>query len=517
MTIASSVSVSPLYVGTGSVNTYAYNFLIYSDADLIVVMRNLEDTETELVLNTDYTVTGVVNSNGGNIVLSANLTSGYKLRAYRKTARTQEIDLTNQQSYFLEGLERGLDMATMQIQELQADSDRSLKTSVTSAAPTFNNVDTVVTEINTIKEAAELAETNAKLAETNAETAQVAAELAETNAETAQVAAELAETNAETAQVAAELAETNAETAQVAAAAALSDVEVAAAAALSDVEAAAAAALSDVEALQADIYAFVLTIHKTGYVLNVARHLRTLINSEFPFGITFSADGTKMYLTGNVRTYIMQYALSTAWDVSTATIEKTFSVASQGTHPYGVNFSVDGLTLFVTDGVTKDINRYTLSTAWDIATATYANALNTTAYDTPQLIAFSVDGTKLFVMGVVNKNVYQFALSTAWNVGTATYVQSFSVSAAGTPRGISFSANGMSMFIASFDANAYVYEYLLSTAWNVATAVYLQSFNALPGQYIYGIAWSIDGTRLYVTSNTEYILEFLTGFYELND
>jgi hypothetical protein len=63
----------------------------------------------------------------------------------------------------------------------------------------------------------------------------------------------------------------------------------------------------------------------------------------------------------------------------------------------------------------KTVYQYTLSTAWDVSTASYASkSFSTTAQDTtPYGFSFSADGAKMYVLGYTNKTVYQY------NVGTA--------------------------------------------------------------------------------------------------
>ena len=53
-------------------------------------------------------------------------------------------------------------------------------------------------------------------------------------------------------------------------------------------------------------------------------------------GITFNNDGTKMYIVGFAGKDANEYTLSTAFDVSTASYSQNFSVNAQETSPYGV-------------------------------------------------------------------------------------------------------------------------------------------------------------------------------------
>jgi len=61
-----------------------------------------------------------------------------------------------------------------------------------------------------------------------------------------------------------------------------------------------------------------------------------------PYGVFFKPDGTKMYIVGSQYDTAYQYSLSTAWDVSTATYdEKSKDVSGQDTTPIDVFFKPD--------------------------------------------------------------------------------------------------------------------------------------------------------------------------------
>jgi len=109
----------------------------------------------------------------------------------------------------------------------------------------------------------------------------------------------------------------------------------------------------------------------------------------------------------------------------------------------------------------KDVNEYTLSGAYDVATASYTRnfSVNTQAGD-PFGLAFNTDGTKMFIVGSTNDGVYLYNLTTGFDLSTATYSDtSFSVNSQDTdPQGIVFNPDGTKMFIngnAGNDVNEY--------------------------------------------------------------
>lgn len=124
------------YVGAGNTATYPYGFKVFADTDLLVTVRNTSNVETTLSLTTDYTVTGVGNTPGGNVVLVSSgqawltggfLTTGYALTIRRVRPLTQETDLRNGGEYFPEVVEDEFDRGVMIAQQLKDGVDRSFR------------------------------------------------------------------------------------------------------------------------------------------------------------------------------------------------------------------------------------------------------------------------------------------------------------------------------------------------------------------------------------------------------
>ena len=85
--------------------------------------------------------------------------------------------------------------------------------------------------------------------------------------------------------------------------------------------------------------------------------------------MAFSNDGAKMFVVGNFGNAIYEYTLTTPFDLSTASHagpEEKFSVAGQDENPSGMAFSNDGAKMFVVGNADNDINEYTLSSVYPI-------------------------------------------------------------------------------------------------------------------------------------------------------
>ena len=138
-------------------------------------------------------------------------------------------------------------------------------------------------------------------------------------------------------------------------------------------------------------------------------------------GLTFKSDGTKMYVTSGASAIpgILEFDLSTAWDVTTATYNQfgtTFDWCSD------MWIDSTGTKVFVISTASDHIGYYTLSTAWDISTISSRVASRSTTGEgegNPQFIFLKPDGTELYYGGTDTDNVFQLGLSTAFDLSTA--------------------------------------------------------------------------------------------------
>jgi hypothetical protein len=134
MTISTTI-VKNSYAGNASTTVFNYNFKVLSSADLKVIIRSSNGTETTKTLNTHYTIAGVGSAGGGSITFTAgNIpTSGQTIVLIRDTTQTQSIDYVANDPFPAETHEEGLDKGIILAQELQEEVDRCIKLSRTNA------------------------------------------------------------------------------------------------------------------------------------------------------------------------------------------------------------------------------------------------------------------------------------------------------------------------------------------------------------------------------------------------
>ena len=131
MTI-STTTIKNSYSGDGSQTVFAYTFKILADADIQVIIRAANGTETVKTLTTDYTVSGAGTASGGNVTFGTAPTATETVVLRRETTQTQTVDLVENDPFTAETVEGAFDRSILIAQELQEEVDRSIKLSRTN-------------------------------------------------------------------------------------------------------------------------------------------------------------------------------------------------------------------------------------------------------------------------------------------------------------------------------------------------------------------------------------------------
>jgi hypothetical protein len=215
---------------------------------------------------------------------------------------------------------------------------------------------------------------------------------------------------------------------------------------------------------------------------------------------SFKSDGTQLYLTqhnngltgGSVRDPIIAYNLTTPWNVSSIIITGTTNGSNAPFFPFvnpaaisintaysigetqtlGHYFSPDGLQIFTCGGQTGLIQKYTLSTAWNINTMTLNSSTleyTGTTGSSVKAIKFSSDGLNMILLGTTTA---RYTLSSPWVItgGTLNYT------ASGNYTDIDFQDNGLYLFTFDSGGNNLIRK-TLSSAYNITGVTSTQTLN----------------------------------------
>jgi hypothetical protein len=236
------------------------------------------------------------------------------------------------------------------------------------------------------------------------------------------------------------------------------------------------------------------------WYLDSAVYLQSFAVPSGKGGTWFKPDGSKLYTAsaalGASSRSIDEFDLSTNWDISTATLNQRFVVATQERDVNQVAFDPTGAIMYICGKLNDMVQQYTLSTAWDVSTATHDGS-GPSGYSNPSFFLKGDDGTKLYHTSS-SGNTFEFPLSTAWDV--TTYGSGTDLGAAwryAKPDGtmVYNQTNGDG-------TKTLVGHYLLSTAWDFSSGTltstldtFTETSSSMSMHFI-----SPDGKNLYVTS-----------------
>ena len=137
MTITSTVN-KVAYTANGTSKNFTVPFYFIYNTDL-KVYRQIGNIQELLILDTDYTVTGMAEStnntifkDGGTIVMNTMPAAGTRLIIFREVPLTQETDYQEGSTFPAILHELALDKLTMITQQLKEKSDRAVTVDVFS-------------------------------------------------------------------------------------------------------------------------------------------------------------------------------------------------------------------------------------------------------------------------------------------------------------------------------------------------------------------------------------------------
>jgi sugar lactone lactonase YvrE len=255
-----------------------------------------------------------------------------------------------------------------------------------------------------------------------------------------------------------------------------------------------------------------------GYIFSDYNNLKSFLLSGqdgSPQGVYIGAAGTAMYIVGNTNDTIYQYTLSTAYDVSTISYSGISSlISARETNPTDITFSDDGTKVYVVGqtaagagliSLGEYVHQFNLTTAWNVGTAGYSTSfyVNPQTSTAPNGLTIGAGGTAMYVNN--SSNVYQYTLGTAWEVNTSSYTsKTFVISTQDAgPQSIYFKDNGTKMYMLG-SINDAIYQYSLSTPWDISTTSSDTKLFNVGGQETNanGLYFKPDGKTVYIVGST---------------
>ena len=200
-------------------------------------------------------------------------------------------------------------------------------------------------------------------------------------------------------------------------------------------------------------------------------------NMDKPHAIEFKSDGKVMYVihsnSGSVG--VEQFNLTTAWDTRTLSYDTSLSITNgSDVQIRALAFKTDGTRVYIAQRDHGKVIQYDLTTPWDLSSATNQVESNAFTGEENNLrnIQFSSDGTFMYLGGNGGDDINKYRLPTAWDVSTITHITSYSISSqTGEMRGFKFTANFTKLYVTGDDGSSsgdnVVYEYSLACAGTI--------------------------------------------------
>ena len=247
-------------------------------------------------------------------------------------------------------------------------------------------------------------------------------------------------------------------------------------------------------------------------------------------GINFKPDGTRMYITNreaDTNAYLIEYSLTTPFDISTATISFTggtpkgtaLTCAAEGVgqmnYPHAIEFNPDGTRMFITtnEGIGSfdfGVWQFKLTTPWDstslVCEKIYEIDIDDAGgEDQLRTLHFKPDGTRMFIGGKTLNKLRQYDLANPFDLRSGVTPRGTSdslVSADTNMRNILFNPDGTQLFIAG-NENTRMNKYTLSTAYDITTLSSTFTTFDLGSRVnnMMGFIFASNFTKLFVTSD----------------
>ena len=195
---------------------------------------------------------------------------------------------------------------------------------------------------------------------------------------------------------------------------------------------------------------------------------------------------------------------------------KSSSVSSESPTPSDVTFKSDGSKMFVGDFQNDEIYEYTLSTPWDVTTKSFITSASFSG-SIERNIYLKPDGTRLYSnnFSSTTSSLYEYTLSTPWDVTTLTFSQSKDLSQYGSfERGLFIKPDGTKLYTVT-GITKKINEYNLSTPYSISTLSFNQSasLSTTPLE----VGFSSNGEKIYILNSDDTISKgYLSTPYDIS-
>lgn len=219
------------------------------------------------------------------------------------------------------------------------------------------------------------------------------------------------------------------------------------------------------------------------------------------------------FFVAQINAQSLSYSGPNSFEIDVATHLSANFIPTLDRNPSGMTFGDSGNKMYFSGAQGDFVIQYALSTPYDYSTrGPIEDAFRVNSEEnSPQDVEFNDDGTRMYIVGNSGDDVTEYSLSSAWNVSSATFTDTFDARTAienllGATNGdlltgMSFNDDGSKLFLADRRSDD-VFEFDLSTNYDVSTAGAVVNNMPITGETnVRDISFNDDGTELYVIGN----------------
>lgn len=211
--------------------------------------------------------------------------------------------------------------------------------------------------------------------------------------------------------------------------------------------------VNDIESINGISYLDISSVNGEKYVSGIdvsdysySSDFFTYAENTNPTDLVIVEDENKMYIL-DYSGYVYQYTITDLSDLSTVSYDSK-SIDLSITQAFSIRFNSDGSKIYVIEYSTTSVKQFSLSTAWDISTATTDSKSFDFSSETTDVrgISFSPDYSKLLLASFSLNSILQYTVSDISDISTLAYdSKSLTLSGSGGPRRIGYSPNAINI------------------------------------------------------------------------
>jgi hypothetical protein len=242
--------------------------------------------------------------------------------------------------------------------------------------------------------------------------------------------------------------------------------------------------------------------------LSASSYVRQLSTDANAAGVWFRSDGARLWLQDVGSDVFVRYTLTTPWNIGTATSRTTASYGSVGGNHQGMWISPSGTQLFQVDRSIATILQDTIPTDNPMTPGNPERNRNINTnggISLPTGISVKPDGTRAFISTLSPSRTIAEYTGTAYRADLWTLNTTIQTPTGSFPTDVFVNDAGTRMYVTDDGAKIHYYE--LSTAWDLSSASFIRTWD-LSSQFTQTVAAYI---RVIESATETFVLNLNNG------